>query len=86
MFSKAKIGLPAAIVFSTTVSTMKLSSSISRLYRLVRRSQVKRHIADWRTHAHSRNELMNLSDRTLLDIGVSRTDAEFEASKPFWMA
>ena len=28
---------------------------------------------------------MNLSDRTLNDIGVSRCVAEFEASKPFWM-
>jgi uncharacterized protein YjiS (DUF1127 family) len=56
------------------------------LYRLSRWSKVMRCIAEWRARARSRNELMTLSDRTLLDIGVSRYDADLEASKPFWMA
>jgi uncharacterized protein YjiS (DUF1127 family) len=56
------------------------------LYRLSRCSKVMRCIAEWRTRARSRNELMNLSDKTLLDIGISRYDAGLEASKPFWMA
>jgi uncharacterized protein YjiS (DUF1127 family) len=56
------------------------------LYRLSRWSKVMRSVAEWRTRARSRNELTNLSDRTLLDIGVSRYDADLEASKPFWMA
>jgi uncharacterized protein YjiS (DUF1127 family) len=29
--------------------------------------------------------LASLSDVMLHDIGLSRADAEFEASKPFWM-
>ena len=34
----------------------------------------------------SRNELRNLSDRDLQDIGLSRGDARREYAKPFWMA
>jgi uncharacterized protein YjiS (DUF1127 family) len=86
MFSKTTIALPAAAAFSATGGTMKLRISTSRSDRLSRWSKVTRHIAEWCIRARSRNELMNLSDRTLRDIGVSRYDAEFEASKPFWMA
>jgi uncharacterized protein YjiS (DUF1127 family) len=56
------------------------------LYRLSRWNKVMRCVAEWRTRARSRSELMTLSDRTLLDIGVSRYEADLEASKPFWMA
>lgn len=31
-----------------------------------------------------RRQLMKLDDRMLGDIGISRTDAEFEYRKPFW--
>jgi uncharacterized protein YjiS (DUF1127 family) len=34
--------------------------------------------------ARQRQALMALDDRLLRDIGVSRADAECEASKPFW--
>lgn len=34
--------------------------------------------------ARQRQALMALDDRLLRDIGVSRADAEREASKPFW--
>jgi uncharacterized protein YjiS (DUF1127 family) len=47
---------------------------------------VKRDLAEWRVRARSRNELMNLNDRLLRDIGVSRYEAVSEASKPLWMA
>jgi uncharacterized protein YjiS (DUF1127 family) len=43
-------------------------------------------LAEWRRRAHSRSELMNLSDADLRDIGLSRCSTEIEASKPFWMA
>jgi uncharacterized protein YjiS (DUF1127 family) len=56
------------------------------LYRLSRWRKVLRCIAEWRTRARSRNELMNLSDKILLDIGVSRYDADLEASKMLWMS
>ena len=86
MLINTKIAFPAAIVIGTAVSTMNRSISTSRRYRLSRWSRVKCHFAEWRLRARSRNDLMNLSDWTLRDIGVSRSDAEFEASKSFWMA
>ncbi len=38
----------------------------------------------WHMLARERYELMRLSDEMLKDIGVSRADAEGEASRPFW--
>jgi uncharacterized protein YjiS (DUF1127 family) len=40
----------------------------------------------WMSRGFSRNELRNLSDRDLQDIGLSRSDARHEYAKPFWMA
>jgi uncharacterized protein YjiS (DUF1127 family) len=40
----------------------------------------------WMRRGNSRNELRYLSDRDLRDIGLSRSDAWRECSKPFWMA
>jgi uncharacterized protein YjiS (DUF1127 family) len=85
MLINTKIAFPAAIVIGTAVSTMSRSISTSHPYRLSRWSQVKRHFAEWYLCARLRNELMNLSDWTLRDIGVSCSDAMFEAPKPFWM-
>jgi uncharacterized protein YjiS (DUF1127 family) len=53
--------------------------------RVLRWSHVKPSLARWWRRARSRTELMNLSDRCLQDIGMSRCTADFEASKPFWM-
>jgi len=47
---------------------------------------LKQHLVEWRHRARSRKELMSLNDRCLQDIGISRCTANFEASKPFWMA
>jgi uncharacterized protein YjiS (DUF1127 family) len=49
-------------------------------------SQVKRGLAEWQHRIYSRGELMNLSDSSLRDIGLSRCSADVEASKLFWMA
>jgi uncharacterized protein YjiS (DUF1127 family) len=49
-------------------------------------SQMKHRIMQWRRRARARHELQNLSDRTLRDLGITRCDANYEASKPFWMA
>jgi uncharacterized protein YjiS (DUF1127 family) len=38
----------------------------------------------WRTRARSRDELAQLNDQDLKDIGLSRADAYRESSKPFW--
>jgi len=34
---------------------------------------------------HSRGELMSLSDAELRDVGLSRSEAEIEATKVFWL-
>jgi uncharacterized protein YjiS (DUF1127 family) len=49
-------------------------------------NQFKYSIIEWRRRLRSRDELMGLSDRSLHDIGLSRSDATFEAGKAFWMA
>jgi len=38
-------------------------------------------LKEWRRRARERAEL---AARTLADIGLSRTEAEFLANKPFW--
>lgn len=49
-------------------------------------TQLSHGIAEFRRRMRSRGELMNLSDHTLRDIGMSRCDAISEGSKPFWTA
>jgi uncharacterized protein YjiS (DUF1127 family) len=49
-------------------------------------NEVKRQIREWWHFARSRHELESHDDRCLHDIGMSRCTADFEASKPFWMA
>lgn len=41
-------------------------------------------LREWRRRTRERGELARLDDRALLDIGLSRADAEFLANKPFW--
>jgi uncharacterized protein YjiS (DUF1127 family) len=41
-------------------------------------------LREWRRRLRSRRDLMTLSDRDLWDMRLTRTDAEQEASKPFW--
>ena len=48
-------------------------------------SRLKHLFSGWRRHESSRRELMNLSDRTLQDIGLSRGETKSEASKLFWL-
>jgi uncharacterized protein YjiS (DUF1127 family) len=39
---------------------------------------------EWRDRGRQRRTLMRFDDHLLHDIGLSRTDVEREASKPFW--
>jgi uncharacterized protein YjiS (DUF1127 family) len=55
------------------------------------RSAVRRgllHIVEaflaWHDRARERRALMEMSDRTLRDVGISRADACREAARPFW--
>lgn len=41
-------------------------------------------LREWRRRAQNRRELATLSDLMLHDIGITRADADFLASKPFW--
>lgn len=66
------------------MSTMSLDLLIVRPRRLLWK-EVQQSIVEWKRRVRARYELMNLSDRDLLDIGMSRCTADFEASKPFWM-
>ena len=38
----------------------------------------------WAEVSHQRRALLALSDEMLKDIGISRSQADFEGSKPFW--
>ncbi|MCY4470868.1 MAG: DUF1127 domain-containing protein [Thiotrichales bacterium] len=40
----------------------------------------------WNRRARTRRHLLTLNDHLLADIGLSRTDAIREASRPFWQA
>jgi uncharacterized protein YjiS (DUF1127 family) len=62
-----------------------MSISTSQPHRSSGWSLLKAHLGTWRRRAHSRHELMNLSDRTLRDIGVARCDAGIEGPKLFWV-
>jgi uncharacterized protein YjiS (DUF1127 family) len=64
---------------------MNMTLTTSRARRVSTWSQMKNRIVEWRRRSYSRHELGSLNDMTLRDIGLSRADAEFEASKPFWM-
>ena len=39
---------------------------------------------EWHQVARQRRELKNLSDEILKDIGISRSDADFEGNRHFW--
>ena len=39
---------------------------------------------EWRRRSRDRAELAMLDDRMLRDIGLTHSDAEFLANKPFW--
>ena len=54
---------------------LDLWSALSRLVGLV---------GSWRDNARSRYALHGLSDHTLKDIGITRSDAYRECAKPFW--
>ena len=38
----------------------------------------------WRRRAQERRELANLDHRTIRDLGLSPSEIQFEANKPFW--
>ncbi|MDP1839390.1 MAG: DUF1127 domain-containing protein [Reyranella sp.] len=41
-------------------------------------------LATWRRRAKERRELANLDHRAIRDLGLSPSEIQFEANKPFW--
>ena len=41
-------------------------------------------VLSWLDHARQRRHLGELDDRLLRDIGISRSEVDHEASRPFW--
>ncbi|HEY3910685.1 MAG TPA: DUF1127 domain-containing protein [Stellaceae bacterium] len=41
-------------------------------------------LGEWRRRARDRAQLAALDDRMLADIGITRADAQYLSSKPFW--
>ena len=41
-------------------------------------------LREWHRRVYERRQLAGLSEATLHDIGISRTDAAYLANKPFW--
>ena len=66
------------------MSTMHLSVPTFRAYRAARRQELRAMIVQWWQRVCSRYELMSLGEADLRDVGLSRGEAEFESSKPFW--
>jgi uncharacterized protein YjiS (DUF1127 family) len=74
MFVVGSVNSPNTGIFKS-----KANLSGARLGRL------KSRIFEWRRRVHSRGELISLSDAELRDIGLSRSEAEIEATKVFWL-
>jgi uncharacterized protein YjiS (DUF1127 family) len=66
------------------MSTMNLVLATIYPSVVLRCSQLKKIVSEWRRRIRSRSELANLDDISLRDIGMSRCTAQHEASKPFW--
>jgi uncharacterized protein YjiS (DUF1127 family) len=41
-------------------------------------------VREWRRRSRERAELATLDDHSLRDIGITRADADYLSSKPFW--
>ncbi len=41
-------------------------------------------LIEWQDRERQRHHLRELNDHLLRDMGISRADVEYEASKPFW--
>jgi uncharacterized protein YjiS (DUF1127 family) len=57
-------------------------ASPRRLSGFLRR--VRAALREWRRRKNGRLELARLDERMLRDIGLTRSDAEYEINKPFW--
>lgn len=49
-------------------------------------ARISSEVRERRRRSRDRRALAAMSDRSLRDIGLTRYDADWEASKPFWRA
>lgn len=61
------------------VSAGDLCAAVSKAFQIVVSA-----LAEWHRRARERHQLMELDDRLLKDIGITRSDAYREWRKPFW--
>lgn len=64
--------------------TMAYQGAVGRVRRSGGMSGLLVHLSGWYDRVASRNQLVNLDDRMLRDIGLTRADVDQELSKPFW--
>jgi uncharacterized protein YjiS (DUF1127 family) len=62
--------------------TLRAPVSFDRLTGAARRAFAT--LRTWRRRTRERDQLGALSDRMLSDIGITRADAVFLSTKPFW--
>jgi uncharacterized protein YjiS (DUF1127 family) len=65
------------------MSIMDLGITASSAHHFPNWSELKRLLVEWHQRAHSRHELMMLSDRELSDVGLAPADVHDEV-KSFW--
>lgn len=61
--------------------SLHYSSATPRAGTLTALAQI---LGTWRRRAHERRELATLDQRTIRDLGLSPSEIQFEANKPFW--
>ena len=67
------------------MSTIKVSVPTTyRAYHAARKRRLRTLIDGYWQRIRSRYELSSLNETDLRDVGLTRADAEFESSKPFW--
>jgi uncharacterized protein YjiS (DUF1127 family) len=69
---------PAMYRTETAFHHVRPGTDLSLLGRIARR------VRRWRELSQQRAALASLDDATLRDIGISRAEARFEATRPFW--
>jgi len=74
----------AASILRPLVGKHKESERTSVLHQVLARVAAK--VGEWRRRSRDRSALAAMSDRSLRDIGITRYDAAYEASEPFWRA
>jgi uncharacterized protein YjiS (DUF1127 family) len=66
------------------MSMMSLSIDAVRSHRLPHWNELCTTFVESRQRARSRRALLSLDDRELRDMGLTRSDARYEAHKHFW--